>query len=88
MNSTALVPVSLVSTTLGRPQRFALICAPIDEDFMNVTKLSKGGSAIQIFEQPRTTTLKSVSGDEEIKEDKRNVSYLITVLKELLPPDS
>ncbi|VDK80434.1 unnamed protein product [Litomosoides sigmodontis] len=71
MNSAALVPVSLVSTTLGRPQRFALICAPIDEDFMSVTKLSKGES-VQIIEQPRTNALKSSADNEENKEGQRN----------------
>ncbi|CAG9536760.1 unnamed protein product, partial [Cercopithifilaria johnstoni] len=72
MNSTALVPVSLISTTLGRPQRFALICAPIDEDFINVAKLSKGESATQITEQPRKSTSKSVFSNEENKEGQGN----------------
>uniref|UniRef100_A0A0R3RGT8 POPLD domain-containing protein n=1 Tax=Elaeophora elaphi TaxID=1147741 RepID=A0A0R3RGT8_9BILA len=72
MNSAALVPVSLVSTTLGRPQRFALICAPIGEDFVNVAKLSKGENTIQIIEQPRTNVLKSMFDNAENKEVRAN----------------
>lgn len=73
MNSAALVPVCLIPTAVGRPQRFALICAPIDEDFMNILKLSKGESGMQIIEQPRiSSTLKPVFGNKENKEDLRN----------------
>ncbi|EJD74850.1 ribonuclease P/MRP protein subunit POP1 containing protein [Loa loa] len=72
MNSAALVPVSLISTTQGRPQRFALICAPIDEDFLTVAKLPKGDNAIKIIEHPRTSTLKPIFGNKEDEEDQRN----------------
>ncbi|KAL4002755.1 Ribonucleases P/MRP protein subunit POP1 family protein [Acanthocheilonema viteae] len=72
MNSAALVPISLVSTTRGRPQRFALICAPIGEDFTSVAKLWRGENAIQIIEQPRRSTLKSAFDNKENKEDQGN----------------
>lgn len=88
MNSAALVPVSLISTTLGRPQRFALICAPVDKDFVTVAKLSKGENTIQIIEQTQTGTLKSVFGNEEDKEDQGNEvsNDLIIALKGKLVP--
>ncbi|MCP9258126.1 hypothetical protein DINM_002644 [Dirofilaria immitis] len=68
MNSAALVPVSLVSITLGRPQRFALICAPVDEDIITIANMSKGKNAVQIVEQSRRNTLKSGSNNEKNEE--------------------
>ncbi|VDK65256.1 unnamed protein product, partial [Onchocerca ochengi] len=72
MNSAALVPVSLVSITVGRPQRFALICAPIDEDFTTIAKLSKGENAMQIVEQSRTNTLESAFNNQKNEENQEN----------------
>uniref|UniRef100_A0A915PE04 Ribonucleases P/MRP protein subunit POP1 n=1 Tax=Setaria digitata TaxID=48799 RepID=A0A915PE04_9BILA len=68
MNSAALVPVSLLSTTTGRPQRFALICAPTKEDYMAVAKLSKGEKSPQIVEQPRIHDVKPVFDNEKDEE--------------------
>lgn len=80
MNSAALVPVCLISTTLGRPQRFSLICAPIDEDFMVLA--SKGKNTMQIIEKPQKNTLKSVFDNEEDKkyqEDKNGLEDFISL---------
>ncbi|KAM3723191.1 Ribonucleases P/MRP protein [Dirofilaria immitis] len=76
MNSAALVPVSLVSITLGRPQRFALICAPVDEDIITIANMSKGKNAVQIVEQSRRNTLKSGSNNEKNEEKQEDKMVL------------
>ncbi|VDO32497.1 unnamed protein product [Onchocerca flexuosa] len=72
MNSAALIPISLVPITVGRPQRFALICAPIDEDFTNIAKLSKSENAMQIVEQSRKDTSESAFNNQKNEESQGN----------------
>ncbi|VDN40633.1 unnamed protein product [Gongylonema pulchrum] len=100
MNSPALVPVSIVSSTTGRPSRFALICAPTDED-RNATaaaaKLPKGEKSMQIVEQSRARALKSATDKAGEEEDEAKpskdgledfISLDIHAKEKLVPLDS
>lgn len=55
LNSLALVPVSLTTISKGRPQRFAMICAPGNSDLSHFTSKTKCVETVKIIQSPRLT---------------------------------
>ncbi|VDM95089.1 unnamed protein product [Thelazia callipaeda] len=90
MNSAALIPVCLFSFTTGRPQRFALICAPVNEDLDEMMRLTKHKKALEIVETPRTSNIsKSVVAENGKKTEAADfISLDVTPNEKVVSLDS
>ncbi|VDK19842.1 unnamed protein product [Anisakis simplex] len=72
-NQKALVPVRLDVLTTGRPQRFALICAPSDDDFSAIIKWNSNRETVKLEEvEPESVnkTEHEIEEEDEKEEEK------------------
>uniref|UniRef100_F1KSV7 Uncharacterized protein n=1 Tax=Ascaris suum TaxID=6253 RepID=F1KSV7_ASCSU len=77
-NRMALVPVRIDALARGRPLRFALICAPLDDDFRAVAALPPDEKSLKIEEpkrcdsdKRRTRSIASNEACERVEEKER-----------------
>lgn len=92
-NRMALVPVRIDALARGRPLRFALICAPLDDDFRAVAALPPDEKSLKIEEpkrcdsdKRRTRSIASNEACERVEEvlfdeERGQLSVLESVMK-------